>query len=110
MTDILLLEPSYEELQTTPISQWVAVVHTSGFSYLNIRGKHCMIALEPRPDYCNRGRFLAKLEVLESAKLFIDWADGWNPGRYYFNLERAKAEIEDWMRARNQFEEEGGNG
>lgn len=105
MHDIVLLDPSFEVLKSTPIGRWVQVVHSdSGVSYLNIRGNHCLIALEPRPSYCNRGRFLAKLEVLEEHELCIDWADGWNPGRYYFDLDRAKAEIEAWLKARNQLE------
>jgi hypothetical protein len=47
--------------------------------YQQIRGKEWLITLEPRPPYCDRGRFIAKL----------------------FQA-RAKAEIEAWLDVRHQ--------
>jgi hypothetical protein len=69
-------------------------------SYQQIRGKECLITLEPRPGYCDRGRFIAKLFPEGKLAREIDWADGWP--RYYFDLARAKAEIEAWLVARKQ--------
>lgn len=88
---------TWQELLQAPIGEWI-----DAGSYLNIRGKDCMIGLEPRPPYCDRGHWIAKLEVLDDCQLHIDWADGWP--RYYFDLERAKAEIEAWLQARKQLE------
>lgn len=99
---IVVFKPTYQDLRQTPMGEWVTVISEQGFTYQNIRGAHCQICLEPRPTYCNRGQFLAKLDVFDEHELHIDWADGWSPGRYYFDESRAKAEIEAWLRARNQ--------
>lgn len=64
-------------------------------------GKHCYIWMDERPPYCDRGRWLARLEVFDWRALHIDAADGWP--RYYFDFERAKAEIEAWMRNRKEW-------
>lgn len=71
------------------------------FNTWNIRGKHCWIWMDARPAYCDRGRWLARLEISDPVAIHIDGADGWP--RYYFNLERAKAEIEEWIRFRKQW-------
>jgi len=70
-------------------------------TYEEIEGRDCFISLEPRPTYCDRGNFLAKLFITDARKLFIDDADAWP--RYYMNLERAKAEIEEWLQKRGQW-------
>jgi hypothetical protein len=55
----------------------------------------------------DRGRYVAKLFVLSGSKLAlaIDHADGWNPGRYYFDEGRAKAEVETWLLFRGELGE-----
>jgi hypothetical protein len=68
--------------------------------YQQIRGKECLITLEKRPPYCDRGRFIAKLFPSGMLELSIDYQDSWP--RYYFDLERAKAEIEAWLEVRHQ--------
>jgi hypothetical protein len=65
-----------------------------------IEGKECQITLEPRPYYCDRGNFIAKLFPRGMLTLEIDEADGWP--RYYFDEARAKAEIEAWLTKRGQ--------
>lgn len=69
-----------------------------------IRGKACMIWMQARPAYCDRGNWLAHIEpqgsMKERQELSLDDQDGWP--RYYFDLERAKAEIEAWLRKRGQ--------
>lgn len=55
------------------------------------------VCIEPRPGYCDRGRWIAK--IFEPGMLYLDSSDGWP--RYYFNLERAKKEIEDFLRMRS---------
>lgn len=58
------------------------------------------ITIERRPPYCDRGSFLAKVFVTSPTELFVDEQDGWP--RYYFDLERAKAECEAWLTKRKQ--------
>jgi hypothetical protein len=62
---------------------------------------HGTIVLEPRPSYCDRGRFVAKVFPAHGpacAACHVDEADCWP--RYYFDEDRAKAEMEAWMAAR----------
>lgn len=65
-----------------------------------IQGRDCWIWMNARQPYCDRGRWLAHLEVRDPLKVHVDGADGWP--RYYFDLERAKLEIECWLIARRQ--------
>lgn len=72
-------------------------------SWIELRGKHCVVTLECRPHYCDRGHYLAKVTVnpaTSPADLDIDGQDGWP--RYYFDEERAKLEVEAWMKRREQ--------
>ena len=69
--------------------------------YWSIKGTECEITLEPRPHYCDRGNFIAKLFPSGKLTLEIDRSDCWP--RYYFDLERAKLEILDWLKKRNQY-------
>jgi len=68
---------------------------------LLIRGKDCIIYLTIRPHYCDRGNFLAQIDARGKLGTELDWADGWP--RYYFDIDRAKAEIEAWLKKRNQW-------
>jgi len=68
--------------------------------YEHITGKECFITLEPRPGYCDRGNYIAKLFPEGKLARDIDDQDGWP--RYYFDLERAKAEVEAWLVKRGQ--------
>ena len=74
-----------------------------------IHGRECFIWMDARPAHCDRGRWLARLEVAAlghrytPTSLHVDGADLWP--RYYFDLDRAKAEIEAWLRCRNQWVE-----
>jgi hypothetical protein len=63
--------------------------------YWDIRYKNVHITIEPRPHYCDRGRWIAKISAPD---LWLDEADGWP--RYYFDLERAKLELEAFMKMR----------
>jgi hypothetical protein len=65
-----------------------------------IQGKECLITLEPRPAYCDRGNFIAKLFPSGDLTYEIDEADGWP--RYYFDETRAKLEVEAWLTKRGQ--------
>jgi len=71
-----------------------------------IEGKDCTIWLEPRAGWCDRGNWVATLSVRKPLEqlcrdgLYIDDADGWP--RYYFDLDRAKLEIEAWLSRRGQ--------
>lgn len=70
--------------------------------FWSIRGKDCQITLEPWPGYCDRGNWIAKIFPAPSSKLSLelDASDMWP--RYYFNLDRAKAEVLDWLKKRKQ--------
>lgn len=65
-----------------------------------ISGRECEIYLTPRQPYCDRGNWLALLEPRGKLARDLDGADGWP--RYYFDLERAKLEIEAWLEKRGQ--------
>jgi len=65
-----------------------------------IRTRDCWVWMQARPAYCDRGRWLAHVEVAHPRLLDVDAADRWP--RYYFDLERAKAEVEAWLRVRKQ--------
>src|ERR1700741_2952310 len=68
--------------------------------YEEITGKECLITLEPRPPYCDRGNWIAKLFPTGKLVCEIDEADAWP--RYYFSKRRAKLEIEAWLAKRGQ--------
>lgn len=63
----------------------------------HLDGRECSIEIAARPAYCNRGDWIAKLEVGDLG-FSLDDADGWP--RYYFDLERAKAESRAWLQKR----------
>jgi len=71
--------------------------------HFEIRGRECTIYMAPRPYYCDRGNWLAQLWADSGSSLArdLDDADGWP--RYYFGFERAKLEIEAWMKKRGQW-------
>jgi hypothetical protein len=58
----------------------------------------CEIWIEKRPDYCDRGNFIAKIEASSWLARDMDAEDLWP--RYYFDLDRAKAECEAWLEKR----------
>lgn len=70
--------------------------------YESIRGRECEITIEKRPHYCDRGNYLAQLVPDFGTELArdLDGADGWP--RYYFDLDRAKLEVEAWLIKRGQ--------
>jgi hypothetical protein len=70
------------------------------YGYDMIEGKECTIVISKRPSYCDRGNFLAHIEAHGKLALSLDRADLWP--RYYFDLERAKLEIEAWLIKRGQ--------
>src|SRR5712691_69263 len=61
-------------------------------AYWSVKTDQCEIIIEPRPHYCDRGRMIAKVFPVVSSELMLkfDGADGWP--RYYYDLDRAKAE------------------
>jgi hypothetical protein len=63
--------------------------------YWEVQYKNVHISIEPRPHYCDRGRWVAKISATE---MWLDEADCWP--RYYFDLERAKLECEAFMKLR----------
>jgi hypothetical protein len=53
-----------------------------------------MITIEPRPHYCDRGRYIARVDAP------IDYQEGFP--RYYFDLEVAKQEMAEWVAVRHE--------
>lgn len=86
------------ELLATPIGVWT-VAYAGRMQYQNIRGKDCMISLA-LTSARNRGNWIAAVEVLDPVALHLDWADAFP--RYYFDENRAKAELEQWLAVRHQ--------
>lgn len=82
------------------MNTWVKIPDTFGAQ--SIKGEECEIVLTRRPAYCDRGNFLATIFPTGKLAMELDYADGWNPGRYYMDEERAKAEIEAWLIKRKQ--------
>jgi len=70
--------------------------------YLEIIGKYCFITLERRPGYCDRGNWIAKVFPKGQLAMDMDSADGWP--RYYFDEQRAKDEVIDWLKKRKQYD------
>jgi len=79
---------------------WVAQDHGPLQCWQEICGRECVITLEPRPPYCDRGNFVAKLFPQGELAREIDQQDAWP--RYYFDEQRAKLEIEAWLVKRGQ--------
>jgi hypothetical protein len=76
--------------------------HDDEYNIEEIQGLDCHIWIQPRPSYCDRGNFLAHIEPINDVlRLGLDGQDGWP--RYYMDLERAKTEIEDWLKKRKQW-------
>jgi hypothetical protein len=65
-----------------------------------VLGRQCVIWLSQRPHYCDRGNWLAHIQPSGTLRLDMDAADLWP--RYYFDLDRAKAEIEAWLIKRGE--------
>lgn len=72
------------------------------YGFWRISGKECEIYMQPRPVYCDRGNWIAYIESKPGSNLArdMDKADGWP--RYYFDVDRAKLEIEAWLEKRGQ--------
>lgn len=67
---------------------------TSTAPYWAYRVGRCEVTLEPRPHYCDRGRWIGKVFWVPD----IDSADSFP--RYYMDLERAKSELSEWLEMR----------
>jgi hypothetical protein len=83
------------------MSKWSTKESGKHASWQEINGKECLITLEPRLRYCDRGNFIAKLFPRGRLALEIDEADCWP--RYYFDEERARLEVEAWLKKRGQW-------
>ena len=71
-----------------------------GSTFLRRETKDCTIEIHARPEYCDRGSVEVHLNVNNPRNLSIDVADGFP--RTYFDLDRAKGEVDDWIDARHQ--------
>jgi hypothetical protein len=73
-----------------------------GQTHLKREGKDCTVEIWPRPNYCDRGSVEVHVLVRPErrADVVVDAADSFP--RYYFDLDCAKSEVQDWMEARKQ--------
>lgn len=85
---------TYEEFLNSPSTPKKATWRTVG-NYEELAGTWGCATLEPRPYYCDRGHWIAKVFSNGNALGHMDARDGWP--RYFMNKERAKAEIEEWV-------------
>lgn len=69
-----------------------------------IHGKECFVSLTKQNPGCDRGNFLAVLSASGGLAIEMDACDLWP--RYYFDFERAKLEVEAWLKKRGQFDPE----
>jgi hypothetical protein len=76
----------------------VTVIEHPG--YWSIEGRECEVTIEPRPGWCDRGRFIAKVHPRGALAREFDEQDGWP--RYYFDWDRMLAEIQAWLTCRGQ--------
>lgn len=69
--------------------------------YKEITGKVHQVTLEPRPSYCDRGHFIAKVfpspDLGEDNRLAYSIDDGDAFPRYYMDETRAIEEIRAWL-------------
>lgn len=56
------------------------------------------ITIEKRPYYCDRGRYGFWADSKDDSQVTIDFADFFP--RYFFSLQRAMDEINDWIEIR----------
>lgn len=93
------VEPENE----VPPGTW-AIAKYGGVLFWDYHLPDVRISIEPRPHYCDRGKWLAHVLVRHGLehphRLTVDFADLWP--RMYFDLDRAKLECEAWLRARGQ--------
>lgn len=69
--------------------------------WFEVEGKDCLITIEPRPMYCDRGHWIAKLHPKPGALPGdFDGSDGWP--RYFFDWQRMIDEIAAWLDWRKQ--------
>lgn len=99
------LHINFEELPR--VSRWIRLplgLDTRQMMHL-LPGRQCALWMVPRPSYCDRGNWLAHVHPYAARDaqigLALDDADGWP--RYYFDLERARGELEAWMVKRGQW-------
>ena len=64
----------------------------------SVEAEFCRVTIEPRPVYCDRGRFIAKVFPSGDFSLSFNEQDGWP--RYYFDWDRMMAEIDAWLDCR----------
>ena len=99
------IDPDWETLTETGVNmdalvEGVRIEQPHTWHRLVINGQ--TVWIEPRPRYCNRGRYHANYE----GSFFIDAADSFP--RYYMDLETAKREMRAWLLHRIECERRNG--
>lgn len=98
---IVMDNPEHEHEE---IDALTALLQAGRTGWLTIDGKDCRIYLEPRPAYCDRGNWYAKVDYLpggDRVALYLDGADGWP--RYFFDAGCAASELKAWLVKRKQW-------
>jgi hypothetical protein len=67
----------------------------------NLHVDNVHVWIEKRPAYCDRGHYVAKVNGIFDPVTGINSIDDGDAfPRYYMNLDRAKAELEEWLQWR----------
>jgi hypothetical protein len=74
---------------TQPVDVIAAMFGPGMFQGWELLGQDCKVTIYPRPAYCNRGNYHA---LFDGPRAVISENDSWP--RYYFDLDRAKRELE----------------
>lgn len=90
-----------EEVAQLLEKEGVIIKDSTSPNYFDIVTDKARISVEARPHYCDRGRFIVKVDSL-SMDLEIDNQDLFP--RYYFGVEACVSEIVAWMKARGIYE------
>jgi len=71
-------------------------------TWWEVPGRECILYIEQRPPYCDRGRYLVKVSPHYGTDLMLEFdrQDGFP--RYYFFWDTMLREIEAWMEKRGQ--------
>lgn len=95
------VEVFYRILYPTTITFDTERSRLFGVGYMDLQAPDCVISLEPRPVYCDRGRWIAHIFITgDPLKINLDAADLFP--RAFFSFLCAKLEMEEWLRRRGQ--------
>lgn len=103
LSDLAPDKAAIRDLATTLANTGLIPSWPEDATYVEVEGKDCIVSVEPRPHYCDRGRWIVKPRLKpgrSSIDLNVDEHDGFP--RYYFGDVALANELMAWLRARGQ--------